>query len=294
MLARPSRGHASSTRTFLFAALLVTTALSLAPAASAQSINIDFGPVDPKDPAAHQPSSTYAAAGLPGYWNSIPAFHTTTTFDLIDRAGNVTPVRLLQIGGTQTLLGVDPATSGDDERLMDDHLITYNAVESCLFFDGLEPGTYTMLLYARMPNKPGVMSYTDCDEEPGNPYYQVGGVWPGGHEVLVTYSRHVAIVSENQRLRAHSGLVPGGTPSEGAALNGVQLHRAPDCPADVSPEGGDGQVSIADVVSVITRYGSTCGICAEDFAPAGGDGLVSIADVTAVLTAYGPCGGAGK
>jgi hypothetical protein len=268
-------------------AALCATALFINHPAPAQTINIDFG----TGGAAHQPASTYAAAGLPGYWNSIPALNGTSTFNLIDIHGNVTPVKLTQVGGTQTLLANDPATTGDDEKLMDDYLVTFSAtLESCLFIDFLQPGTYTFLIYARMPNQPAVMGYTNCDEEPGNPHYEVGGAWLGEHEEFITYSRHVAVVSDNGKLRGHSGIAPGDNPALGAALNGVQFRRVPDCPADImpaGPQGGDNHISIADVVAIITNYNTSCGICPEDIAPEGGDGSVSIADITAIVAAFG-------
>ncbi len=39
------------------------------------------------------------------------------------------------------------------------------------------------------------------------------------------------------------------------------------CPADIMPPGGDGQVSIADVNSVISAYGLPCKGCPQDIAP---------------------------
>jgi hypothetical protein len=79
----------------------------------------------------------------------------------------------------------------------------------------------------------------------------------------------------------------------------VELARMrPFCPEDcvpVSPDGvtiGDGQVTIADITHVITRFGSNGGRC--DVAPDNGDGTwgdnnISIADITKIITAFGPC-----
>jgi hypothetical protein len=65
------------------------------------------------------------------------------------------------------------------------------------------------------------------------------------------------------------------------------------CVGDCVPEGGDGEVSIADVLSVVTGFGSETETC--DFVPANpdgsfGDGVISVADVLAVVTNFGPCG----
>ncbi len=51
----------------------------------------------------------------------------------------------------------------------------------------------------------------------------MGGPWPGQHEVLISYSRHLVTVASNGILNLHSGIVPGADPSLGAALNGLQL-----------------------------------------------------------------------
>jgi hypothetical protein len=67
---------------------------------------------------------------------------------------------------------------------------------------------------------------------------------------------------------------------------------APDaCPEDIVPSpDGDGSVTIADIVAIVTAFGLPCADCDEDIAPQpDGDGQVTIADVTAVVTAFGPC-----
>ncbi len=62
----------------------------------------------------------------------------------------------------------------------------------------------------------------------------------------------------------------------------VTLMRNPPLAGDVN---GDGTVTIADVVSVITAFGSACPPpCAQDI---NGDGNITIADITAVLSAFG-------
>jgi hypothetical protein len=61
------------------------------------------------------------------------------------------------------------------------------------------------------------------------------------------------------------------------------------CPADHVPPGGDGQVSISDVNSMLSAYGLPCTGCPQDIVPCPGDNQVSIADINACLSAYGPC-----
>lgn len=208
-------------------------------AASGQSMNIAIGP------PGVTPSDTYAAAGLPGYWNGINTANGSTTFNLKDLNGNVTPVSLDQLGGTQVLSLNDPATSGDDETLMDHCLLTYSAtLETCLFINDLQPGTYEVLIYAWMPAQPSVRAYTNCDEEPGNPHLIVGGAWPGQQEELVTYARHICVVTTGL-LRAHSGIVPGDDPALGAAANGIQLRKLD--PVLLGDANCDGDVNGLDI-----------------------------------------------
>lgn len=207
--------------------------------ANAQSFNVDVGPV------ADPPSSSYGGAGLAGHWNSLVAAHNTTTFNLRDVNGVVTPVRVWQYGGTSLLTADDPATAGDDDALMDDCLLTFTSnLETCLFFYDLQPGSYEVTIYAWMPNQPAIRSYTSSDEEPGYPHKIVGGAWPGGHQNLVTYSRHNCIVTTGL-LRTHSGIVPGHNPALGAAFNGVQIRKLP--PYVAGDMNCDGALTFADV-----------------------------------------------
>jgi hypothetical protein len=188
--------------------------------AGAQSFNFDFGATTSGPPAS------YAAAGLAGHWNALLAAHGTTTGGLVDVDGAATGATIRQIGGLALLDEPDPAISGDDALLMDDFLVTYSpTLESCLFLEGLQPGSYEVLIYARMPQT-WVGSYTSVDQEPGIPYSVVGGSWQGAHAPLASYSRHVAIVDASGYLYLHSGIVPGANPLEGAALNGLQVRLA--------------------------------------------------------------------
>lgn len=200
-------------------ALAATLALAFAGGARAQGFNFDFGPIDTGPPP------TYAAAGSAGYWNSIPAAHGTNTPGLRDLTGAVTGVSISQIGGFSLLTQNDPLVTGDDAVLLDDFLVTYSpTLETCIYLNGLQPGVYEVLIYARMPD-PQVLSYASVDQEPGFPHFSIGGAWPGAHSLLGSYSRHVAIVGPGGDLDLHSGVVPGAQPALGAALNGLQVLR---------------------------------------------------------------------
>ena len=92
--------------------LSIVAIATITTGAAAQSINIDIG-----EPGTG-PSPTYAAAGWAGVWNSIPADHNTTTFGLLGLDGQPTDVRVWQFGGLEFLGVHDPATSGEDARLL--------------------------------------------------------------------------------------------------------------------------------------------------------------------------------
>lgn len=213
--------------------LAALTMLTAATLCAAQSFNIAIGPT------TAQPSSSYSAAGLPGHWNALPAVHSSFTHNLRDISHVVTGVRLYQYGGTELIDASGGGIEGEDGTLLNHYLITYTpALETCVFLDFLQPGEYEAIIYGWMPNNPDAFAYTNCDEEPGNPHKYVGGGWSGSHEEGVTYSIHYAIVGANGRLRLHSGIVPGGEPSIGAACNGVQVRKLPPrVPADLNCDG---------------------------------------------------------
>ena len=223
-------------------------AIASVPGAFAQSFNVDFG-----EPGAGPPD-TYAAAGQPGVWLSLPGTQSVEYQDLVDVNGVVTNARMVQIGGTETLLINDPDVGGDHATLMNDFLITHTVVENCLFFYDMEPGTYEVIVYARMPARPEVLSETNVDEEAGNPHYLVGGVWSGQHELHVSYAVHIGEVEADGPnaglLRAHSGVPEGGSLVAGAALNAVQVRQLVPGDAD-----GDGQVGIVDFLTLLAAWG---------------------------------------
>ena len=197
--------------------LILAAILAPGTQAQAQSFNIDVGEPGTAPPAA------YGAAGRAGVWNSTRAEHGATASGLVDLDGNPIAATLLQIGGLDLFTVEDAATSGADAQLLDDFLITFTpALESCIFFDDMLPGTYEVLVYARIPD-PDILSFTDVDQEAGNPHSRVGGAWSGDHELLISYSRHIAVVTAEGSLDLHSGIVPEGLGADGAALNGLQV-----------------------------------------------------------------------
>jgi len=207
---------------FLVLGAAVGLSLTSPMAAQAQSFNIDFG-----EPGAGPPA-TYGAAGLAGVWNSIRGEHTTPSqspqphdYPLVDLNGDLTGVGLHQFGGTDLIWEPDPSVTGDDAILLYDAIITYSmGLQSCLYINGLENGTYEITTYAWRQNHPELMSDVHHDT---NPEHQtIGGAWPGQHEFEITYARHEVEVF-NGFLGPHAGLAPGSNPATGGPLNGIQL-----------------------------------------------------------------------
>ena len=212
--------------------LALLALLSSATPAVAQSFNIDFG-----DPADGPPAS-YAAAGLAGTWNVLNVPHTTPStapqaldIQLVDLDGNLTNVGLHQFGGTSMLIDPDASVTGDDASLLQDGLMAASInLKTCLYFNGLENGTYEVLTYAWRPNNPLVQAVSFIDFTPGN--YTSGGSWGGQHDLGITYVRHIVEVT-NGFMGPHSGLTIGGNEAIGAMMNGIQLRKltCEDCTA---------------------------------------------------------------
>lgn len=262
-----------------FAALLMFV---VAPSAAAQSFNIDISPSG--NPA---PPGTYAGAGRAGAWLVTPAHYNVTVHNLVDVNGNVTSVSFRQLGGTETLTLNDPPVTGHDATLLNDCLITHTTIENCLFFSGLAGGTYEVIVYARMPGHPDVISLADVDQEPGNPTKPVGGEWNGQHENGISYSIHVATVADSGpqagQLGIHSAVPPGGEFDIGAALNGVQIHRIDACPADCA--GDDDTVNVFDLIELLSNWG-TSGPGADIAEPTN---VVDVFDLIELLASWGDC-----
>ncbi len=249
--------------------------LAAACPASGQSFNIDIGP------GAVAPPDTYGGAGQPGHWESLAATQGQGYSNLVDVNGVTTGVGFTQFGGTQTLTVADADLSGSDARLMNDYLVSFSMIENCLFFNGLEPGSYEVIIYARMPAQPTVLSLTNVDEEADNPHLLVGGVWPGQHEEGISYSVHIAEVTGSGALGMHSGVPPEGNLPDGAALNGVQIRKIEQVVGDVD---GDGLVGIADFLMLLAAWGACPDPCPPSCAADINDDCnVGITDLLALL-----------
>ena len=260
------------------------------PLCAGQSLNIDFGAADLGPPA------TYGGVGPAGHWNNLIAENGTVTPGLLALNGQETTVSVRQIGGVDNRWVDDPFVTGDHALLLNDYLITFHEViETCLFFDGLQPGNYQVIIYARMPDQTSVFSFTNCDQEQGNPHYAVGGPWTGSHQEGVSYAVHFAEVGD-EGLQVHSGIVPEADPQLGAALNGIQLILLDGCLADLTgpigapPDGVVDQFDLFFAVAAWATETSEADIADPDPSnPPGGDGLVNIFDLLEVLSLWGAC-----
>jgi hypothetical protein len=240
--------------------------------AAAQSYNIDFGG------AGTNPSAGYAAAGLPGEWNTLGVPTPGTHYPLVNLQGVATGVTLNNIGGTQLLATDDPATSRDDDALMDDMLIGFNnPVDVCIWVRNLPVGPYEVRIYAMTPNNPALMSQTRVDFADQGPTW-IGGAWPGTHQLGVTYSRHT-VTTNDGIIGLHSGVFGGNFQS---GINGIQIR-----PIHAGDVNGDAVVNIDDLLGVINGWGACPAnppLCAADIT---GNGTVDIDDLLAVINNWG-------
>ena len=116
---------------------------SVASSSLGQSLNIRFGT------PATTPSAAYAAAGLPGTWNSFQMTSGYAHQPLVGLQGNALPATYYQYGNSSMLAYDNPLTSGDDEKLMDHMILSSNSpVDGCFWIDGLQLGPYEVTLVA--------------------------------------------------------------------------------------------------------------------------------------------------
>jgi hypothetical protein len=182
-------------------ALLCSSAIALAPA---QSFNVDVGSV------TAVPGASYgAAASQPGLWNQMPDGFGTA---LVGLGGAATGASVSALGANFAFWANNAGTSGDDELLLDD------ACDGARIytFTGLAPGSYTLYTYAWAPDSSSYKTLVSVQGS-SSPDQIVGGAWPGGHQLGVTYALH--------DVSAPAGdIVVTVTASSGfATLNGFQL-----------------------------------------------------------------------
>lgn len=205
-------------------ALVFGVVCSLADDSAGQSLNIRFGT------AATTPSSAYAAAGLPGAWNSFLVTPGYQQQSLVGLQGTAIAAKYYQYGNSSMLTFDNPLTSGDDEKLMDSMLLSSNSpVDGCFWINGLTLGTYEVTLYAMTPNDASLLNRTRVDfATPAEE--MVGGAWPGHHQSPVTFARSI-VTTTNGVISFHDGVYGGYFQS---GMNGVQLRYLDACPVPSS------------------------------------------------------------
>jgi hypothetical protein len=194
----------------------------LASSSRAQSFNIDFA----RYAGGGLPSNSYGAgAGQAGFWTNVDyLFYWAVPAILDDVNGATTNVELHTAGNLQPM--GNAATSGDDERLLDDGVVFPFPLD----FVGLAAGDYDVYTYAWSPS---FITNVRVSGSP-DPQQGVGGAnWSGAHVQGVTYARHHVC-----------GLPAGGAinvPFSPAAVysvcNGVQLVHTPPAGVSCAPVG---------------------------------------------------------
>ncbi len=236
--------------------------------ARAQSFNIEWGS------AGSAPSSSYGARGVAGVWNTLDSMPNFERFSLVGLDGAPIGATIMNIG-FDAVEGADiPGTSGDDEAMLDDCLVSYNdPIDGCLFIDNMEPGTYRVVMYGLAPDDAGLLSRLRIDQNSEDPVH-VGGAWSGAHELGVTYMEQLAFVGADGNLDVHSGLQGANVRS---VLNAMQVvAEADDCMADLDGSGdldffdlsallngevdynGDTSFDFFDISSYLMDYSAGC------------------------------------
>lgn len=256
---------------------VLVSALLTGGALSAQSVNIDFGP------AGSIPPATFGGAGLPGVWNGILGDELVQYTNFVDLEGGPTSITCTNIGGTDLLTTQVPLPPSE-RSLLSDYLVTYSTtLETCLFFHGLENGTYLVTTYAWHPQDDTVDSWVTVDQATSAGAL-VGGAWTGQLESGLQYSQHLAVVTSGD-LYLHSGIPAGGSPAI-ACLNGLQLELIPEPAVEFirADANQDGAIDLGDVTtSLDVLFSATPNGCTAAL-DANGDGAHDIGDPIAALS----------
>ncbi|MEM9378768.1 MAG: hypothetical protein AAGB93_02385 [Planctomycetota bacterium] len=221
--------------------------LFLAPAATAQSLNVDLG--DPSS-GAGTPIGTYgAAADSPGLWNEVdPSSSNSKRFNsgpLFDLTGAPTVVEIEFLSSALDYFDFEfdePNTAGSDQALLDD--ITSTSGAHTLTVTGLAPGRYLLFTYAMAPD-----SSTDVTtvHVPGSvdPLAFVGGTFGGGFVRDVTHAEHEVTVTAGESVTIEVDFV-----SSRDSLSGLQVVSlaatsigSPYCPGVVNSTGNAGELT---------------------------------------------------
>jgi hypothetical protein len=155
--------------------------MSVAPAARAQSFNLDLGP------GGAEPSPAHAAAGFqPGFWNP---FSDGGPLAGLDGAGGWTVAASASGSSFAEVFLDNPATAGDDQALLDDGVRLAGAQSSYVVeLATLQPGEYLVYTYTIAPDSNARTTVTVPLAT--SRVASAGGTWNGAHAEGVTYTRH--------------------------------------------------------------------------------------------------------
>ncbi len=216
---RQARGL--SGRSDLIAAMAAITGLATAPV-TAQSINIDFGT------PAGTPSSDYgAAAGQPGVWNALNGGHGVL-HPLVGLDGAPIDATVEFVGSLGGDLWSDaPATTGNDERLLDDYMEAGGSdIVATILLAGLVDGPYEILVYLwdQTPSSAGNRVILGDVRDPSVQVALVtSGAWTGTFEEGTTHAAFSTQVTDGTLIPT-----PRGGTFETGSINGVQLTLVPE------------------------------------------------------------------
>jgi hypothetical protein len=264
-----------------FTLLVSSSVLLFAASASAQSFNVD---IQDTTTTFGVPPSTYSAAAgasMAGTWNVKNPTNATATV-LTDISGAVTTATIAKTAGSSFAFNSnDPATTGDDQALLDDiHDLAQAPVTWVIA--NLAAGTYTLYCYTYGPNFSTEMTSVSVN---GGPTQQAGGSAFAGFVQGNTHTIHSNIVV------AAGGsitivLAPVGAGTFGN-FGGLQLEKQPN-PTSATPYCfGDGTGTACPCANI----GATGNGCASSVNAAGGNlaatGNASIASDTFSLNGTG-------
>jgi len=259
------------------------------PFAAAQSFNIDVGD-DPIASTFGAPAATFgAAATQPGFWNaltdgaggvnippptSVPWYVAT----LSDLSGTPTSVATSCVVNATSNSVADfefdnPATSGDNQALMDDCGDVGGVGSTATWtISGLQNGSYDVYVYAWAPDSSTFITRVNL----GASQQTSGGAWPNGFVLGTTHTLHSTVVT------AGTITIGFATVSGFGSCNGIQLKRTASTPA-TSYCFGDG----TGTACPCGNAGAVGNGCAHSLSAAGGNlaasGLASIGADTFTL-----------
>jgi hypothetical protein len=102
--------------------------------------------------ARHRPVPTHAVEGLAGVWNTLGNMVPVQQYPLVGLDGQPTAAYIFQVGFDTIQSFDNPATSGDDQALLDDCYTSFNdPLDGCLFIRNIEPGDYRIVMYGLAP-----------------------------------------------------------------------------------------------------------------------------------------------